>query len=71
MAEIPLAHWSIGPLVECQMSNVICQMTNVKNQMSNVNKVNFLSERISGVPPVIFLLQLNELVSVSNSPGAE
>ena len=29
-------------------------MSNVKNQMSNVNKVNLLSERTSGVPPVIF-----------------
>ena len=29
-------------------------MSNVKNQMSNVNKVKLLSERTSGVPPVIF-----------------
>ena len=35
----PLDHWSIGPLVECQMSKV--------------NKVKLLSERTSGVPPVI------------------
>ena len=35
-------HWSISPLVECQMLNV--------------NKVKLLSERISGVPPVIFFL---------------
>ena len=33
------------------MSNV-----NVKNQMLNVNKVKLLSERTSGVPPVIFNL---------------
>ena len=33
------------------MSNVICQM-------SNVNKVNILSERTSGVPPVIFVKEL-------------
>ena len=60
---------SIGPLVEYQMSNVIshmsiikCQKSNVKNQMSNVicqmpnvNKVKLLSERTSGVPPVIFV----------------
>ena len=36
----PLDYWSIGPLVECQMLNV--------------NKVKLLSERTSGVPPVIF-----------------
>ena len=36
----PLVPWFIGPLVECQMLNV--------------NKVNLLSERTSGVPPVIF-----------------
>ena len=37
----PLDYWSIGPLVECQMLNV--------------NKVKLLSERTSGVPPIIFL----------------
>ena len=37
----PLDYWFIGPLVECQMLNV--------------NKVNILTERTSGVPPVIFL----------------
>ena len=37
-----LDYWSIGPLVECQMLNV--------------NKVKLLSERTSGVPPVIFEL---------------
>ena len=53
----PLVHWSIGPLnVKCQLSNVICQISNVKNQMCNVNKVKLLSERTSGVPPVIFQL---------------
>ena len=36
----PLVRWSIGPLVECRMLNVI--------------KVKLLSERTSGVPPVIF-----------------
>ena len=36
----PLDHWSIGPLVECQMLKV--------------KKVNLLSERTSGAPPVIF-----------------
>ena len=38
----PLDYWFIGPLVECQMLNV--------------NKVNILTERTSGVPPVIFIL---------------
>ena len=51
--------WS--PMFQC--TNVlmfkcsIVQMfksSNVKCQMSNVNKANFLSERNSGVPPVIF-----------------
>ena len=32
-----------------------CQMSNIKYQMSNVNKVKLLSERTSGVPPVIFI----------------
>ena len=40
----PLVHWSIGPLVH---------WLNVKYQMPIVNKVNLLSERTSGVPPVI------------------
>ena len=40
----PLEYWSIGPLVECQMLSV--------------NKVNLLSERTSGVPPVTFSLTL-------------
>ena len=35
----PLVPWSIGPLVECQMSKV--------------NVVKLLSERTSGVPPII------------------
>ena len=30
-------------------------MSNVNNQMSNVNEVKLLSERTSGVPPVIFV----------------
>ena len=38
----PLDHWSIGPLVECQMLKV--------------NKVNLLSERTSGVSAVIFVI---------------
>ena len=37
-----MVRWSIGPLVECQMLNVI--------------KVKLLSERTSGVPPVIFVI---------------
>ena len=38
-----LVHWSIGPLVECQMLNV--------------NKVKLLSDRTSRVPPVIFVFE--------------
>ena len=38
----PLDYWNIGPFVECHMSNV--------------NKVKLLSERISGVPPVMFVV---------------
>ena len=38
----PLDYWSISPLVECQMLNV--------------TKVKLLSERTSGVPPVIFTI---------------
>ena len=33
------------------------QMSDVKCQMSNVNKVKLLSERTSGVPPVIFIFK--------------
>ena len=40
-----LVDWSIGPLVECQMSYVKFQMSNVKNQMSI--RLNFCR----GVPP--------------------
>ena len=43
--------------VECQMANFECRMSNVECQMSNVNKVNLLSERTSGVPPVFFFIQ--------------
>ena len=44
-------------MFECsnvQMSNVKFQTSNIKWQMSNVNKVKLLSERISGVPLIIF-----------------
>ena len=40
--------------VKCQMSYVKCQKRKVKYQMSNVSKVKLLSERLYGVPPVIF-----------------
>ena len=60
-----LVHWSIGPLVECQMSNVIYQMSNnkykmskIKCQMPKVNKVELLSERTSGAPPVIVIFAI-------------
>ena len=39
-----------------QISNVKYQMSNIKCQISNVNQVKLLSERTSGVPPVIFYL---------------
>ena len=49
----PFDYWFIGPLVECQMLNV--------------NKVNFLSERTSGVPLVIFVIYtaINWMIYVS------
>ena len=51
----PMIHWYIGPLVH--WLNVKCHMSNVKK--SNVNKVNLLSERTSGVPPVIFIMAIS------------
>ena len=44
-----LVHWTIGPLVHWSIALVWCQM-------SKVNKVKLLSERTSGVPPVIFFI---------------
>ena len=44
--------------VKYQMSNAISQMSNVISLMSNVNKVKHLSERTSGVPPVIFIAHI-------------
>ena len=35
-------------------------MSNFENQISNVNKVKLLSERTSGVPPVIFDLEVED-----------
>ena len=40
-----MVRWFIGPLVACQLLNV--------------NKIKLLSERTSGVPPVIFILDIN------------
>ena len=40
------------------VKRVECRMSNVQFQMSNVNKVKVMSERTSGVPPVIFSLRL-------------
>ena len=50
-------YWSIGPLVECQMLNV--------------DKGKLLSERTSGVPPVIFLFCSREELAEGSlrSPG--
>ena len=56
----PLVHWSIGPLVHWSLCllvhwlNVKCQKSNVKCQMPKVHKLNLLSERTSGAPPVFF-----------------
>ena len=46
----PLVRWSIGPLVECRMLNV--------------SKVKLLSERTSGVPPVILSICQRESLSL-------
>ena len=56
--------------VKPQMSNVKRQMSNVKRQMSNINRINLLSERTSGVSPVILLLtqQLYEMFSKQAGP---
>ena len=56
--------------VKPQMSNVKRQMSNVKRQMSNINRINLLSERTSGVSPVILLLtqQLYEMFSKQVGP---
>ena len=48
---VPMFQCSNVQIFKC--SNVKFQMSIVKYQMSNVNKVKFLSERTSGVPPVI------------------
>ena len=40
-------------------------MTKIKCQISNVNKVKLLSERTSGVPPVIFFLDTERFQSIS------
>ena len=47
------------------MLNVKCQMSNVKSQMLSVNEVKLLSERTSGVPPVIFGIRKGELAFTS------
>ena len=51
----PFVHWSIGPLDYRSMSPL------VECQMFNVNKVELLSERTFGVPPVIFEHQATAL----------
>ena len=50
----PSVRWSIGPLVECWMFNVI--------------KVKLLSERTSGVPPVIFAIARTITCHASSLP---
>ena len=55
-SDVPMIRCSNVPMFQC--SNVpMFQCSNFqmfKYQMSNVNKVNLLSQRTSGVPPVIF-----------------
>ena len=46
----PWDHWSIGPLVNHSISPLVHWSIG-----PNVNKVKLLSERTSGVPPVIFV----------------
>ena len=52
----PLDHWTIGTLVHWFIGSLVLWSIGplVDCQMSKVNKVKFLSERTSGVPPVIF-----------------
>ena len=45
-------------------SNV--HMSNVEYQVSNVNKVKLLSERTSGVPPVIFIMECHRTNTDTN-----
>merc|ERR1712055_744351 len=54
----PLEHWSIGSLVHWSIGPLVCWSIGplVKCQMLNVIKVKLLSERTSGVSPVIFFL---------------
>ena len=57
-AIVPLDHWFIGPLVQWSIGPLVPWSIGplVECQMSTVNMVKLLSERTSGVPPVIFLL---------------
>ena len=67
----PLVHWSIGPLdhdplVHLSIGPLVCWSIGpldyrsigplVECQISNVNEVKLLSERTSGVPPIIFFI---------------
>ena len=51
----PMVRWFIGPLVECKLLNV--------------NKIELLSERTSGVPPVIFFFSSVTLMQKSATEG--
>ena len=48
------------------MYNVTYHMSNVENQILNVNKVKLLSERTSGVPPVIFSFTVDTTFVMQN-----
>ena len=41
-------------------------MSNVEYQVSNINKVKLLSERTSGVPPVIFIMECHRTNTDTN-----
>ena len=55
-----LVNWSIGPLVHWSIALVECQM-------SKVNKVKLLSERTSGVLPVMFTFFITLIIYVSST----
>ena len=54
-----MVYWSVGPLVHLTIGPL------VEFQMLNVNKVKLLSERTSGVPPVIFVTNII-IIAITN-----
>ena len=49
-------YWNVQMFKCSNIQMFKCQVSNVKYQMSIVNKVKLLSERTSGVPPIIFFI---------------